>query len=151
MEINFIMESVTLMWFVVGLFILLMEFVVPGFIIFFFGVGAWSVALTTLFFDIPANFQLLEFMLVSIVSLVFLRNKFTNLFSGNVKSKQTIDDEMDNFIGTKVIVTQKITPNYKGRVELHGTSWIATADEEINEGEVVEIINKSNLTLEVRK
>jgi membrane protein implicated in regulation of membrane protease activity len=151
MEINFIMGSVPLTWFVVGLFILVLEFVVPGFVIFFFGVGAWIVALTTLFFDIPANFQLLEFIATSVLSLYFLRNIFTNLFSGSVKSKQSIDDEMDNYIGAKVVVTQKITPSFKGRVEFHGTSWNAVSDIEIEVGEIVEVIGKDNLTLIVKK
>ena len=151
MEINFIMGSVPLTWFVVGLFILVLEFVVPGFVIFFFGVGAWIVALTTLFTDIPANFQLIEFLVVSILSLYLLRNKFTQLFSGIIKDKKTIDDEFDNYIGVKVKVTQKITPEYRGRVEFHGTSWNASSDIELEIGEIVEVIGKDNLTLIVKK
>lgn len=151
MEINFIMNSVPLTWFVVGLFILIMEFVVPGFIIFFFGVGAWIVALTTLFFDIPSNFQLVEFLVASVLSLYFLRNKFTNLFTGNIKAKKSIDDEFDNYLGTKVIVTQKITPEFRGRVEFHGTSWNASSDKDLEVGEIVEVIGKDNLTLIVNK
>ncbi|MHC4750430.1 MAG: NfeD family protein [Planctomycetota bacterium] len=41
-------------------------------------------------------------------------------------------------------------PKAGGKVELHGTNWVAEADEEIAEGTVVEIIAKDNLTLEVK-
>jgi len=50
-----------------------------------------------------------------------------------------------------VKVISFISPNFKGKVELHGTNWNATADEDINEGEIVEIISKDNLTLTVKR
>ena len=48
-----------LIWFIAGLIMLLAEFAMPGLIIFFFGVGAWLVALICLFIDISINIQLI--------------------------------------------------------------------------------------------
>lgn len=151
MEINFILNSVPITWFVMGLLILLLEIAVPGFILFFFGIGAWVVALLTLFLDINSNFQLLIFMISSLLSLYYLRTTFNEYFFGKVVSNKSYDDELDSVIGERVKVITLISPKFKGKVELHGTNWNATSEEEINEGEVVEIIAKDNLTLKVKK
>jgi len=151
MDINFIMNSVPITWFVMGLIILILEIAVPGFILFFFGVGAWIVALLTLFVDINANFQLLIFIISSLLTLYYLRTTFNEYFFGKVIDNRSYDDQLDSVKGEKVKVISFISPNFKGKVELHGTNWNATADEDINEGEIVEIISKDNLTLTVKR
>ena len=134
-----------------GLIILILEIAVPGFILFFFGVGAWIVALLTLFVDINANFQLLIFIISSLLTLYYLRTTFNEYFFGKVIDNRSYDDQLDSVKGEKVKVISFISPNFKGKVELHGTNWNATADEDINEGEIVEIISKDNLTLTVKR
>ena len=62
-----------LIWFIIGLICLLLEFAAPGFIIGFFGIGAWIVAGTLLFFDISLTTQLLLFIIASVLLTVFLR------------------------------------------------------------------------------
>jgi len=145
------MNSVPITWFVMGLIILILEIAVPGFILFFFGVGAWIVALLTLFVDINANFQLLIFIISSLLTLYYLRTTFNEYFFGKVIDNRSYDDQLDSVKGEKVKVISFISPNFKGKVELHGTNWNATADEDINEGEIVEIISKDNLTLTVKR
>jgi len=60
-------------WAMVGLILLLLEFALPGLIIFFFGVGAWIVAATCFFVDIGINAQLSIFITSSVVLLIALR------------------------------------------------------------------------------
>jgi membrane protein implicated in regulation of membrane protease activity len=137
-------------WCLVGLVLLLMEFVMPGLIVFFFGLGAWVVAAVCLFTDISINAQLIIFIVSSIVLLLVLRSWLKGVFFGHVKSKQELTEDMKEYVGEKVAVTEKIGPNLRGKVEFHGTNWEAEADEEIAKGTVVEIIDKDNLTLKVR-
>ena len=47
-------------------------------------------------------------------------------------------------------MVQKITPKLPGKVDFHGTHWLAAADAEIPEGSVVEVTGKDNLTLKVK-
>jgi len=139
-----------LIWFVVGLAMLLLEFVIPGLIIFFFGVGAFIVALLCIFFDIPVNYQLLIFLSSSILLLVILRRELSKTFMGHVGFRQDTSENLDDFTGGKATVIREIRPNVSGRVEFHGSQWDAEAQEEIPEGAQVVVVGKNNLTLIVR-
>ncbi len=54
-------------WFLVGLILLLLEFINPGIVIIFFGIGAWIIAFVCLFIDISINLQLSLFLIISIL------------------------------------------------------------------------------------
>lgn len=142
-----------LIWFLIGLLLMLMEFVVPGFIIFFFGVGAWIVALVCLLTDITLNVQLIIFLFASVLLLVFLRKWMSTIFVGYKKYGRPSDDDMSEFAGKKAIVTKQIEPVTGGKIEFNGTSWSAETEgnEPLAEGTMVEITGKNGLTLKVRK
>jgi membrane protein implicated in regulation of membrane protease activity len=139
-----------LIWFVVGFILLLFEFVNPGLVIGFFGVGAWIVAFLCLFLPIPVNLQLVIFIVSSIVLLVVFRKKFKTLFQDRVDETESSEAAFEDFIGKRAVVTQDITPKNVGKVEFRGTHWEAKADETIPEGASVEIIGKDNITLKVK-
>ncbi len=140
--------SPQLVWFLIGLVFILLEFLIPGVIIIFFGIGAWITSVTLLFFNFGINVQLVIFLIGSMVFLVILRKKVQNIFVG--KSEGNIDEEIDGIIGKKVKVTHKITPDEAGRVLLNGTNWRAESVVEIESDHIVEIIDKNNLTLIVK-
>ncbi len=139
-----------IIWFLIGLALLIMEFALPGLIIAFFGVGAWIVALICLITDIGINTQLIIFIVSSVLSLLCLRKWLKGVFLGHTVSKQNLKENLEEFIGQKAVVKEKITPKAGGKVEFHGTNWLAEADEEIAEGTVVEIVGKDNITLKVK-
>ena len=139
-----------LIWFIVGLIFLLAEFVIPGFVIFFFGVGAWVVALLALFFNIPLNFQLLVFLLSSVFLLIFLRKRVSQIFIGRQKGAQSQDDNLDEFKGETATVIEEIVPGKPGKVEFHGSQWKAESNEAISAGKTVEIISTRSITLKVK-
>lgn len=139
-----------LIWFLIGLVLLILEFVMPGLIIFFFGVGACIVTLVCLLTDISLNTQLLIFILSSVLSLLCLRKWLKGIFMGHIVSKQDMTENLEEFVGQRAVVKKKITPKAGGKVEFHGTNWEAFADEEIAEGTMVEIIGKENITLKVK-
>ena len=139
-----------LIWFIAGLIMFLAEFTMPGLIIFFFGVGAWLVALICLFTDISINLQLTLFLIASILLLISLRKWLKNIFVGRTGQKQSADELLQEFVGKKALVTREIDPQTGGKVEFHGTNWNAEADEIIDQGTSVEIIGKNNITLKVK-
>lgn len=142
-----------LIWFFIGLVLMLLEFVLPGFIVFFFGVGAWIVALICLFTDISLNVQLILFLVASVLLLASLRKWVRGVFVGYKKYGRPSDDDLSDFTGQKAVVTRKIDPVMGGKVELHGTSWSAETNggEPIEEGTLVEVTGKHGLTLKVKK
>ncbi|MFC1633722.1 NfeD family protein [Planctomycetota bacterium] len=137
-------------WFLVGLVLLVMEFMLPGLIIGFFGVGAWIVAIVCLITDIGINAQLGIFIASSVLSLLVLRRWLKGVFLGHAGSKQDLTHNLEEFVGQRAVVKEKILLKLGGKVEFHGSNWEARADEEIAEGMVVEIVGKDNITLKVK-
>ena len=73
--------SIYLIWFLVGLPFFIAEMAIPGFILFFFGIGAWFVSIVTAIFpEISFNKQILLFSISSIGSLVLLRSYLKSVF-----------------------------------------------------------------------
>ncbi len=68
--------NMKLLWFLAGLIIFIAEFINPGVILIFFGIGAWLVCVIIFFIDLSINVQLFIFLLASVISLVFLRKFF---------------------------------------------------------------------------
>jgi len=139
-----------LIWFVIGLILIILEFLIPGLITIFFGIGAWIVSVICLFLDISLNLQLSIFLISSVLLLVSLRKWFKTLFTRKPGTGRAEDEVADEFIGQKAVVTEKITPNRKGRVEFRGSYWTAESYETIPEGASVEILDKDNITLIVK-
>ncbi len=139
-----------IIWFLVGLVLLIMEFILPGLVVFFFGVGAWIVAIICLFTEIGINTQLIIFIVCSVLFLLVLRQWVKGVFLGHTDSRQDLKKNMDEFVGQRAVVKEKILPKLGGKVEFHGTNWEARADQEIAEGVVVEIIGKDNITFKVK-
>jgi membrane protein implicated in regulation of membrane protease activity len=139
-----------LIWFIAGLVMLLLEFAMPSLIIFFFGIGAWIVALLCLFTDISLNMQLTIFLFASIFLVLSLRKWLKNVFVGRKSTKQDPDELQKEFVGEKAIVKKQISPGTIGKVEFHGTNWNAESDETIPEGTSVEVIGNNNITLKVK-
>lgn len=139
-----------LVWFVVGIVMLLLETAAPGLIIAFFGVGAILVGTLCLFLDLSLNAQLAIFIASSLLLLILLRKYLKSVFTGHVNAKQEADQELQEFVGDKAVVIKEIKGGMKGRVELRGTQWDAEAAEDIAEGAMVEITGKDSITLKVK-
>ncbi|MEE8398578.1 MAG: NfeD family protein [Desulfobacterales bacterium] len=139
-----------LIWFMAGLVLVLMEFVNPGIVMIFFGVGAWVVAFVLLFTGISLNMQLSIFLIVSILLLLFLRKWLKTLIQGRSVSSDAEQMTFDQFFGRKAVVTHAVTPETPGRVEFQGSYWKAESTETIAQGASVEIIDKNNITLIVK-
>jgi len=90
------------------------------------------------------------FIISSVLSLVCLRKWLKGLFKGFIVSKQKTSENIEEFIGKRAVVKEKITPQAPGKIEFHGTNWAAEADEEIAAGTPVKIIGKDNITLKVK-
>lgn len=134
------------LWFIVGFVFFILEFAIPGFILFFFAVGAWIVALLSLMFDLSFNVQLLIFLASSIVTILLFRNWVKNIISSRKQSTE-LEDE---FIGKSGIAETDIKPNQDGKVDFKGTIWDARSDENILKGEKVTIIGNESILLIVK-
>ena len=134
-----------LFWFIVGLGLFLLEFVIPGFFIFFFGLGAWITALVCLISNPGTNIQIVIFAITSVLLLIVLRRIIQKKFL-NSKGSQSEDVE-DEFTGKEALATTDFGGIKTGKVEFKGTTWTAESISEIKEGQRVIIIEKENFKL----
>jgi membrane protein implicated in regulation of membrane protease activity len=132
-------------WFIIGLVLLLLELVMPGFVIFFFGVGAWITALLCLFTNPGINIQVIVFAVSSVLALIIFRRMIKNKFIYNKDDRsEAVEDE---FTGKEAIAIADFGPDKTGKVEFKGTSWNAESESEIKTGQIVVIIEKENIKL----
>ncbi len=138
--------SPVLVWFLVGVFFFVTELILPGFILFFLGVGAWCAAAVLAALHVPLTVQLLIFLISSLASLLLLRTKFRSIFIGD-SSRKEASPQPAPITG---VVLDAILPPAEGRVKYGGSSWRAVADEPTPEGAVVLVVEKRDLIVKVK-
>ena len=117
----------------------------PGFIIFFFGLGAWVTALVCLIGHPGVNLQIILFAISSTLLLIALRKIIQKKF---LNSKGTRSDDVDDeFTGKEALAKSDFGGIKQGKVEFKGTSWTAESTSEIKEGQRVVIIEKDSFKL----
>ena len=152
MDLNSIF-SPWLIWFLLGIGLAFLELLMPGFIVLFFGIGCWIVAGALLIWNLTVAQQIGIFIVATIASIILLRKFLMRVFRG--LSSSTADEGLDDFPkGVRAKVVGQISRNSIGRIIYRGTPWDATSDEEIMEGEEVELIrytDNSHLVFFVKK
>lgn len=139
-----------IIWFLIGLLLMLLEFAMPGLIIMFFGIGACVTALVCIFADISVNVQILIFLITSIVALLALRRAIKNVFTGKSTYATGNDYDKTDSVGQTAAAKQNIAKGATGKVEFQGSDWNAVALENIAEGQQVLIVGQEGLTLKVK-
>ena len=137
-------------WAIAGMVLIGVEFLLPGFVVVFFGVGALATALLTavlpaLRTDLAA--QVLIWAGSSGLSLLALRRYLKPIFVG-FRNRGGAED----LHGNSAEVVEPIEPGRPGRVRVHGTTWKATSHaDSFLVGDIVDIVRNDSLTLEVTR
>lgn len=139
--------SPVLLWFLAGLFFFALELVLPGLIVFFFGIGAWCTALTVYLLPIPLANQLLVFLVASILAILLLRSTLKKVFLGRTLEVDAMEGGIP--LGATGEVIEDILPPAAGKIKYGGSFWQATAEGPLHKGTIVQILEKSNLTVKV--
>ncbi|HAM09997.1 MAG: hypothetical protein A2X05_17700 [Bacteroidetes bacterium GWE2_41_25] len=143
-----ILSRPELFWFILGLILFLLELVLPGFFIFFFGLGAWITALICLIGEPSTNLQMVIFAITSVLTLVLLRKIIQKKF---FDSKDNMSEKIeDEFTGNEALALTDLNSVTDGKVEFKGTTWKAESESEIKEGQRVIIVEKDNFKLKVK-
>jgi membrane protein implicated in regulation of membrane protease activity len=140
-----LIQNPALIWFLLGLALLLAELVLPGLIVIFFGAGAWVAALAFLVFDLSFNGQLIVFMASSLLNLLLLRRSLQQRWW---QKRHGMNEITDEFMGRTCTVTTDILPGPAGgKVIFKGTTWKALSNVNVAAGETVRIIGKDSIVL----
>jgi len=140
------------LWLGSGIFLMAIEFLVPGLVMVFVGLGSLTVVFGMLFGYIDGILQqFITFFISSIIYLLTLRFLVLR-FVPSVTRKENIDED-EEVIGSIVELVADINSGEFGRVEHSGSTWQARAEGEqtILKGEQVKIIGRDNITWIVQK
>jgi membrane protein implicated in regulation of membrane protease activity len=141
-----------LYWLIIGVMLFFLELAMPGFILFFFALGALVTALVAWLSPISLVWQLGLFIAASLVSLLSLRNIIQKKLIAPASDAGDEDEDVLLAVsGEKGVVSMTIAPPAEGRIKYAGTSWRAMADEKIEEGEIVTIVRQKGLIIHVEK
>jgi membrane protein implicated in regulation of membrane protease activity len=144
-----------LIWLAIGLVCIGIEIIVPGFVVFWLGVGGVLTSLGVFAGIIPresAEVQWAFFFLSSLSFLLLWHFYFKRFFK-----KDVVDDHRDPTISElRGRVVKAVLPDIPGEVDLynyyHGIKrWQAEADEAIDEGEEVSVIEARGIRLYIQR
>ena len=143
--------NLTFLWLIIGTILILSEFIVPGFVICFFGVSA--IVTGVLYWFVPGLFlswQIMLFAILGVVLLIGCRRFMPGVFKGK---ENNFDDDIDsdNVSGMSCICTADIAPDAPGKVEFRGSTWNAVSSGNIPAGSRCIIRSRNNLTLVVEQ
>ncbi|PID27934.1 MAG: hypothetical protein CSB55_07060 [Candidatus Cloacimonadota bacterium] len=147
-----IFSAPELIWFAIGLLLITAEFIIPGVFIVFFGLGSLICSGTTyLGWTSSTSSQVAVMLISSIISLIFLRKYFSNIFGGK-KFTEKESEEFNFAIGSSVEVIERIdSKTGKGKVKYQGSIWEAESEDIIEEHEIAVLVGHDNLKLKVKK
>lgn len=134
-------------WSIVGIGLMLCEFIAPGLILFFFGLGALVTALVAWLLPLGLAEQLIVFTVASLLSLFVLRRFLKPIFMGSSEAGEEMTEGM---VGQEATVSEPIEPSQSGKVELNGVAWKAESDESLEVGAAVVVVEQKSLTVVVK-
>jgi len=143
---------VFILWLGFGVFCVVGEFLLPGLVMVFVGMGALTVALgmhLELINSIPNQF--IVFFVSSLLYLLTLRFLVLRLVPTSTR-KEDIDED-NQVIGSLVEVVEDISKRKIVRIKHSDSTWQARTEDEVTilKGEKVKVIGRDNITWIVQK
>ncbi|MGE3711255.1 MAG: NfeD family protein [Hyphomicrobiaceae bacterium] len=109
-------------WFVLAVALYLLELVIPGVHIMWFGMAASVVGLATLVFPMPIELQVVAFAVIAILSILLVRRYWSpDLIKSDVPA---LNERANQYIGRSVSVEVAIVGG-RGKVRVGDTMWTA--------------------------
>jgi membrane protein implicated in regulation of membrane protease activity len=130
------------LWFIAGGLLLGLEIIFTTVALLFFAFGAAAAGLAACG-GLDLIWQLMVFIVVSLISMIFLREKCKLWLQ---KSDRPLRND---FVGSTATVITSITPEIPGKVEMNGASWRAVSGQTLNPGQLVRVKSQDGLTLVV--
>lgn len=119
------MSVALIFWIFLGALACATEIFVPTFFLFWFGLGAFAAAITSLFFDVVV--QIIVFIVVSAVLVIFTRPIALKILQRKDSPRKI---SIDSIIGSSAIVIETIDAEKNtGKIKVDGDVWRAITDD----------------------
>ncbi len=131
-------------WLTIVIFLTIVEISTVNLVSIWFVISGIFSMLLALVID-SFTIQLTVFVVLGIMLLISTKSVIKKM---QPKKEKT---NLDRIIGTNAVVTQTINKNSPGEVKVEGVLWTATADELIEKGSIVKILEINSTKLRVEK
>lgn len=131
-------------WLTIVIFLTIVEISTVNLVSIWFVISGIFSMLLALVID-SFTIQLTVFVVLGIMLLISTKSVIKKM---QPKKEKT---NLDRIIGTNAVVTQTINKNIPGEVKVEGVLWTATADELIEKGSIVKILEINSTKLRVEK
>lgn len=135
-------------WLIGGLLLMALEFVVPGGIVFFLGLGASLVAVLLYLGVIDGWLPAFTAWFVGSLALLFGLRGVVQRFVPATRERVNTDEDLDAY-DHDAEVTRRIPGSGEGRIAFRGSDWAARSyhdDCDLEAGTRVRILRRDNLT-----
>jgi membrane protein implicated in regulation of membrane protease activity len=138
-------------WMSLGVILMMLEFMIPGTFVVWFGTGAVLTGITVaIFAPMALSWQLFIFVIMSVVCVIFGLSVYAKVFGKNKENANDLKTGAKRFVGQTLTVCEDIK-NAKGKVSVGDTVWLAAADEDIEKGSSVIVEDVNGTVLKVRR
>jgi inner membrane protein len=143
--------SISLVWILVGLILIVSELLATSVIAVFFGIAALVVGVLLqlgLIESMAAQFTI--FGVISLSTLLLVRGKFQRWFKGYTADASEGKPDFQQDIGARGIVVDDFVQG-SGRVTINGVRWTAFCDEDLKSGDAVWVASNNGIELTVTR
>ena len=145
----FIFDSDITNWVVIGLVLSLLELLVPGVYLIWFGFAAFAMSILLCFMPLILTTQLIWFATFSAIfaliglfvyGYIFKKTKVPTAY-------KNLNDSAAQYVGLTVTLTEDVVDN-QTKVKIGDTFWLATTKKTLKKGDIAKITGvKDNLIL----
>ncbi len=136
-------------WVVVGLVLSLLELVVPGVYLIWFGFAAFAMSILVYFMPLILSTQLIWFAIFSAVFALIGLYIYSYIFKRTKTPKEysLLNNSAAQYVGQTVTLAEDVVDN-RTKVQIGDTFWLATTDKPLKKGDVAKVTGvKDNLIL----
>jgi inner membrane protein len=138
--------SMWIVWLVIGILLIVAEMLTLTFYMLWIGIGALVAAAIAFFLPDAYLWQVL-FGGIVIIGLTI----FTRPITRKVRHSKGFKDAIDELVGKQGEVVRDIESGSLGIVKVGNETWSADADEPINQGERVIVVQRSSSVVKVKR
>ncbi|MBR5130174.1 MAG: NfeD family protein [Alphaproteobacteria bacterium] len=137
-------------WMSLGVILMILELLIPGTFLIWFGLGSILTGLTVLMFSgITLSIQLLIFVIMSLICVTFGILVYTKIFGKNKENEHNKKTGAHRYVGARFIVVEPIK-NGRGKIAVGDSVWIALSDNDFKKGDEVTVIDVKGTQLIVK-
>lgn len=134
-----------LLWVIIFALFAIGEALTVNLVSIWFAIAAF-VAMIAAAIGLTFTVQIILFIAVSIVLLICTKPLVKKL-----KNQNELKTNADSLVGKKATAIDTFDTNNRGYVDVEGMDWLAYCDEDINAGDIVEVVAVESSKLKIRK